>query len=164
MINTYWLVSLTETNYNITKNLGFRLQGFNHTEKRKVSRMKPEDRIVYYLNDLKGFVATATVNSEPIQDNTKYWENQDKKELFKDRVEIVPKFILKSKDCIDGNIVGPRLEYIKRWSPERWYLSFFGMLHIIPQNDFRYLEESIKSKTPKSFKTKKSRKIRRLSR
>ena len=53
MVNTYWLISLTEDNYNITKNLGFSIQGFNIYEKRKVSRMKPEDRIVYYLNDLK---------------------------------------------------------------------------------------------------------------
>ena len=96
------------------------------------------------------------MNSEPIEDDTKYWEHHDEKELFRDRVEIDPKFILESNNYIDGNIVGPRLEYIKRWSPERWYLSLYGMLHIIPQNDFRYLEESIKSKTPRTSKIKKS--------
>ena len=37
MINTYWLISLNEENYNITKNLGFTIQGFNSFEKRKVS-------------------------------------------------------------------------------------------------------------------------------
>ena len=164
MVNTYWLVSLTEDNYNITKNLGFSIQGFNIHEKRKVSRMKPEDRIVYYLNDLKEFVATATINSEPFEDNTKYWNHSNEEEQFKDRIHIKPDFILDPKDYIDGKLIGPSLEYMKRWRPEKWHLSFFGMLHIIPQNDFRYLEKSIQSNTSKSSKNKKSRKIRRLSR
>ena len=52
--------------------------------------MKPEDRIVYYLNDLKEFVATATINSEPFEDNTKYWNHSTEEELFKDRIHIKP--------------------------------------------------------------------------
>tara|TARA_B100000029_G_scaffold478635_1_gene524932 strand:- start:226 stop:720 length:495 start_codon:yes stop_codon:yes gene_type:complete len=164
MINTYWLISLNEENYNITKNLGFTIQGFNSFEKRKVSRMKPDDRIVYYLNDVKGFVATASVTSDPFEDETKYWFNSNEEESFKDRIEINPISILESKNYIDGNIVGPSLEYIKRWRPEKWYLSFYGMLHIIPQNDYRYLEKSIESNSPKSFRGKKSKKIRRLTR
>ena len=164
MINTYWLISLNEENYNITKNLGFTIQGFNSFEKRKVSRMKPDDRVLYFLNDLKCFAATARIVSEPFEDETKYWVNSDENELFKDRIEISPILILDSDNYIDGNIVGPSLEYIKRWRPEKWHLSLYGMLHIIPQNDYRYLEKSIQLNSPKSFRGKKSRKIRRLSR
>ena len=69
MINTYWLISLNEENYNITKNLGFTIQGFNSFEKRKVSRMKPDDRVLYFLNDLKCFAATASIVSEPFEDD-----------------------------------------------------------------------------------------------
>ena len=164
MINTYWLISLNEENYNITKNLGFTIQGFNSFEKRKVSRMKPDDIVLYFLNDLKCFAATASIVSEPFEDETKYWVNSDENELFKDRIEISPILILDSDNYIDGNIVGPSLEYIKRWRPEKWHLSLYGMLHIIPQNDYRYLEKSIQLNSPKSFRGKKSRKIRRLSR
>ena len=110
------------------------------------------------------FVATATIYSEPFEDNTKYWNHSNEEEQFKDRIHIKPDFILDPKDYIDGKLIGPSLEYMKRWRPEKWHLSFFGMLHIIPQNDFRYLEKSIQSNTSKSFKNKKSKKIRRLSR
>ena len=51
---------------------------------------------------------------------------------------------LKLSNSVDGNQVGPSLEYVKRWAPEKWKLSLFGNLHIISQNDFNLLESCIK--------------------
>ena len=51
---------------------------------------------------------------------------------------------LKLSNSADGNQVGPSLEYVKRWAPEKWKLSLFGNLHIISQNDFNLLESCIK--------------------
>ena len=53
-------------------------------------------------------------------------------------------WFLKLVNSVDGNQVGPSLEYVKRWAPEKWKLSLFGNLHIISQNDFNLLESCIK--------------------
>ena len=50
---------------------------------------------------------------------------------------------LKLKDSIDANQIGPSLEYVKRWAPEKWKLALFGKLHIISQNDFIFIQSCI---------------------
>jgi hypothetical protein len=37
-------------------------------------------------------------------------------------------------------ILGPRLDYVKRWAPENWPLAFWDRLHLLPQRDFRLIE------------------------
>jgi hypothetical protein len=45
---------------------------------------------------------------------------------------------------LDARQIGPTLEYVKKWAPEDWPLAFIGMLHIIPQRDFTYLEDEMR--------------------
>ena len=53
---------------------------------------------------------------------------------------------LKLKNSIDTNQIGPSLEYVKRWAPEKWKLALFGKLHIISQNDFNFIQSCIEKK------------------
>jgi hypothetical protein len=41
-------------------------------------------------------------------------------------------------------MLAPRLDYVKRWPPENWYMAFQGNLHLLPKNDFVLIEEEIK--------------------
>ena len=50
---------------------------------------------------------------------------------------------LKIVNSVDANQIGPSLEYVKRWAPEKWKLSLFGNLHIISQNDYNLIESCI---------------------
>jgi len=52
--------------------------------------------------------------------------------------------VLDEEHYVDGYQVGPTLEYVRKWPPDRWPLAFFGMLHIIPQRDFNFIEEELK--------------------
>ena len=45
---------------------------------------------------------------------------------------------------IDARDVSPRLEYVRKWTPERWPLAFQGPLHLIPKIDFQMLEDEMR--------------------
>jgi predicted RNA-binding protein len=141
---TYWMLVTTQENLEITRARGFDLQGVDTKNRRKAVRMGPEDRVLYYISDKSGFAATATVTSESFEDHEPIWKHYREKETFPHRVEIEPDVELEEGDYIDGYQVGPTLEYVRKWPPDRWPLAFFGMLHIIPQRDFNFIEDELK--------------------
>ena len=134
----------TQENLDITRARGFDLQGVDTRNRRKAVRMGPEDRLLYYISDKKGFAATATVVSESFEDHEPIWKHHRDHETFPHRVEIVPNVVLDEGDYVDGFQVGPTLEYVRKWPPDLWPLAFLGMLHIIPQRDFNYIEDELK--------------------
>jgi predicted RNA-binding protein len=140
---TYWMLCTTQENFDITKSHGFDIQGIDTRNRRKAVRMSPEDRIVYYITDAHGFATTATVTSEHFEDHERIWKHHRPQEDFPHRVNVQPDAVLDTGHFVDGFQVGPTLEYVKKWAPEHWELAFFGMLHIIPQRDFNYLELEI---------------------
>ena len=91
-----------------------KIQYFDIKDKNKISRMKRGDKIIYFLND---------------------------KDIF---IKIKKGTHLKLNNSIDANQIGPSLEYVKRWAPEKLKLSLFGKLHIISQNDFNFIQSCIK--------------------
>jgi predicted RNA-binding protein len=144
MGKTYWMLVTSQENLDITRARGFSLQGVDTKNRKKAVRMGPEDRVLYYVSDKKGFAATATVTSESFEDHEPIWKHHREKETFPHRVEIDPDLVLEVADYVDGYQVGPTLEYVKKWSPDRWPLAFFGMLHIIPQRDFNFVESELR--------------------
>lgn len=144
MGKTYWMLVTTQENLDITRARGFGLQGVDTRNRRKAVRMGPEDRVLYYVSDKKGFAATATVTSESFEDHEPIWKHHREHETFPHRVEIEPNVVLDEKDYVDGYQVGPSLEYVRKWPPDRWPLAFLGMLHIIPQRDFNYIEDELR--------------------
>lgn len=144
MGKTYWMLVTDQENFNITRERGFSVQGIDTKNRRKAVRMGPEDRIVYYVSDRKGFAATATVTSDHFEEHSQVWKHFREKEDFPHRVEIAADVVLDEENFLDAFQIGPTLEYVKKWPPEQWPMAFFGMLHIIPQRDFNYLEEEMK--------------------
>jgi len=134
----------TQENLEITRARGFSMQGVDTKNRKKAVRMGPEDRVLYYVSDKKGFAATATVTSESFEDDERVWKHYREQEKFPHRVEIDADVVLEQDNYVDGYQVGPTLEYVKKWSPDRWPLAFFGMLHIIPQRDFNFVEGELK--------------------
>lgn len=144
MSKTYWMVVLDQENLEITRENGFSVQGLDQRNRRKAIRITPEDRLLYYVSDRRGFAATATVTSEHFEEKTRVWRHHEKDELFANRVEIKPDFVLENDDYVDAREIAPTLEYLKKWPAEQWPLAFFGMLHIVPQRDFNLLEDEIR--------------------
>lgn len=144
MSKTYWMVVLDQENLEITRENGFTVQGIDTRNRRKSVRITPEDRLLYYVEDRKGFAATATVKSEHFEEKTRVWKHHTKEELFPNRVEVEADLVLEPDDYIDAREIAPTLEYLKKWPAENWPLAFFGMLHIVPQRDFNLLEDEIR--------------------
>ena len=144
MGKTYWLISTTKENFEITRDRGFSVQGIDSRQRRKAVRMGPDDRVVYYIPDLRQFAATATVTSEHFENHEPIWKHTREDEDFPHRVKIKGDVVLDEERYLDALQIGPRLEYVKKWPPEMWNLALVGSLHIIPQRDFNFLESEMK--------------------
>lgn len=144
MGKTYWMLVTTQENLDITRARGFSMQGVDTKNRKKAVRMGPKDRVLYYVSDKKGFAATATVTSDSFEDEERIWNHHRENEMFPHRVEIDADVVLDEPNYVDGFQVGPTLEYVKKWPPHLWPHAFFGMLHIIPQRDFNFIEAELR--------------------
>ena len=70
-------------------------------------------------------------------------EQEKKKKEFCYLVNIKPNYVLEPDQYRDGSLVGPSLDYVKKWYPEHWHLAFWESLHLIPQKDFSRLEDEM---------------------
>ena len=141
---TYWMVSTSLENFRISRDMNFTLQGLKTHQKRKAQRMEPGDRLVYYIYDNRGFAGTCNVTSKCFEDHSPIWKTEGKAEDYPWRVNIEPVALLKEDAFLDALEIGPRLEYVKKWPPELWFLAVQGNLHILPRVDFELLETESK--------------------
>ncbi len=143
MSSNFWMIANNERNFRITQDLGFSAMGLKAQHRRKVQRISEGDRILMYLTHLRRFAATATAISDYFESDDTIWEKEGKAG-FPYRVSIRPEIVLPDEKFMDANLIAPRLEYVKRWAPEDWYMAFQGNLHLLPKNDFMLIEEEMK--------------------
>ena len=143
MPSNFWMIVNNERNFRITQNMGFSVMGLKAQHRRKVQRISDGDRILMYLTHIRRFVATATAISDYFESDDSIWEKEGKAG-FPYRVNIRPEIVLQDHQFMDANLIAPRLEYVKRWAPEDWYMAFQGNLHLLPKSDFLLIEEEMK--------------------
>jgi predicted RNA-binding protein len=144
MGKTYWMLVTDQRNFDITRQRGFNTLGVDSRNRRKAVRMAPDDRVMFYLSDRRAFAAVATVASGHFESHERIWEHPRGREDFPHRAKMRPDVVLDQDLWVDALQVGPTLEYVRKWAPEDWPLAFLGMVHIIPQRDFGYLEEEMR--------------------
>ena len=144
MAKNYWMFVESLENFVITKDLGFTLHGLGPKYRRRAERMRPDDRVVFYVSGLRKWTATATITSRYFEDNTPIWKSVGRDNGYPYRVNLAPDVVVDESDYIDALILAPRLDYVKRWAPEDWPLAFFDRLHLLPQRDFRLIEGEMK--------------------
>ena len=140
----YWMLATTPENYQVTKGLGFTLQGFRVKHRRKAQRMQPKDRLLYYLKGARRFAATASFVGTFTEEHTRLWKDDEPREDFPHRVPIQPNVVLEEAAQMDARELGPTLYYVRRWFPEEWYLAFQEDLHLLPQRDFFLIESEMR--------------------
>jgi len=141
----FWLVALTPENYEVTRRLGFTVQGFARRNRRKVERMEPGDRLVFYVLERRVFPATATLTSRRFEEHTPLWVSPWPDEDFPYRVHIKPDIVLPEGKELDARQFAFRLEYVRRWVPEEWPLAFLqGDLHLVARADFELIENEMR--------------------
>ncbi len=106
-----------------------------NNDKRKVGRMSIGDKLIFYISDKNCFVGISEIKSDDA-------EELSNKTLS---IKIKRSTHLNINNSVDGDQIGPSLDYVKRWAPERWKLAMVGSLHIVSQNDYNLINASIKS-------------------
>ncbi len=135
MANTYWLINLKSEEY-IKNSSNKRDQIFMNSDKKKVSRMSIGDKLIFYISDKNCFVGISEIKSNNA-------EELSNKTLS---IKVKKSNHLNINNSVDGDQIGPSLDYVKRWAPERWRLAMVGSLHIVSQNDYNLINSSIKSR------------------
>jgi len=146
MPRNYWMLVTTPANYVVTRDLSFALLGLPSYLRRKAESMTSGDRLLLYVSGLQRFGATVTLTSTCFEEDTVHWRSHKLEETFPYRVSIEPAVVLDDEvDFLDARQIGPRMEYVKKWTPERWPLAFHStLLHLIPRKDFSLIEEEMK--------------------
>ncbi len=144
MPKNYWMVVASPESFRTTRQLGFTLQGLQAQHQRKLQRIEPGDRILYYIGGDRYFAATATVTSRYFQDhNPEHKMRGGRDWTFKVRIQ--PEVILDDRDYIDARQLAPRLDYVRKWPPESWYMAFAASkLHLLPKRDFMLVEAEMR--------------------
>ena len=149
MARNYWMVVVSTENFHIIKERDFSVYGFRAKLKKRVERMEVGDRMLFYLSREQRFPATVTVTSTMFEDRDPLLNSASGQEEFPCRVHIEPAVVLEEEDYIDARQLGPTLEYVKKWIPERWPLAFIGDLHLVPKKDLFLIEDEMKRITSK---------------
>ena len=139
----FWMIVSNAENFRKTQDLGFTVQGLKQQQKRKLQRVGSGDRVLFYVSGIRRFTATATVTSSYFPEETPIWDREGVA-AWPFRIQIKPEISLEDAQYIDANLLAPRLEYVKRWPPENWYMAFQGNLHLLPKSDFMLIEEEMK--------------------
>jgi len=157
MARNYWMVVQTTEDFETSREMGFTLHGLRFSQRRRAQRMEPQDSLLYYVSGTRKWSAIATVTSTYFEDRTPIWQTTGSNEEYPYRVKLEPALVLDEKDYIDALLLAPRLEYLKRWAPERWAEAFVDTLHLLPQRDFRLIEGEMKRVHPKWKNKRRSR-------
>ena len=138
------MVVVTTENFHILREHDFAVYGFRAKLKKRVERMEVGDRMLFYLSREQRFPATVTVTSTMFEDRAPLLSSPSGQEEFPFRVHIKSTVVLEEEEYIDARQLGPTLEHVKKWTPERWPLAFIGDLHLIPKKDLFLIEDEMK--------------------
>lgn len=147
----YWIVVGSPDNFERTAELGFTVQGLKSRHRKKAERMKPGDKIVYYITGRKAFGGIATIESPYFESHERIWTSGDAKKAAEDypfRVEISPDLILPLDRAIPAEPVARQMTYVAKWPAKNWTLAFQGNVHEIGEEDYRLIREAIEAAAP----------------
>ncbi len=139
MPHNFWMINCNNHNFDITRDLGFSQQGLKAEYRRKVQRVEPGDRIIYYVSGQRVFTATATVTRGYEEVRSTPWVKEGKTP-WPYLIHIKPDVVLNQQQYIDAGLIAYRLEYLRKWPPEDWHMAFQGNLHLLSKGDFFLLE------------------------
>ena len=125
MPRNFWMITCNEENFNITREMDFTRQGLKSEYRRKVQRVEKDDRLLFYVMGIRKFTATATVTASYKEEDAGFWKNEGSA-TWPYLIGIKPELVLDEEQYIEAGLLAHRLDYIRRWPPENWYMAFPG--------------------------------------
>ncbi len=155
MPRNYWMIVTSPENFEMMRSRGFKVQGLKANHHRKAQRIEPGDCILYYVGHNRFFGATARATSRYSEDPSPPWKN-DGMSKWAYKVDIEPEVVLNRDEYIDANQLAPRLDYVRKWTPETWYVAFAQTnLHLLPKKDFQLVEQEMKKLTSRASRNRR---------
>lgn len=148
---TYWVIVGSPENFARTREMGFTMQGIKSRHRKKAERMRPGDKIVYYLTGEKAFGGIATIESPYFESHEPIWRSGDPKKAAEDypfRVRISPDLMLPAGDAIPAEPIARQMTYVAKWPAQNWTLAFQGNVHEIGADDYRLIRDAIEAAMP----------------
>jgi EVE domain-containing protein len=148
---TYWIIVGSVDNFRRTADRGFTIQGIKSRHRKKAERMKPGDKIVYYLTGIKAFGAISTITSSYFESHERIWQSGDPKKETEDypfRIETTSDLVLDEADFVPAEGVARRMSYVSKWPPENWTLAFQGNVHEIGRADYELIRDEVEARVP----------------
>jgi|SRR5579884_2437042 len=148
---TYWIIVGSRDNFRRSAERDFTVQGIKSRHRKKAERMRPGDKIVYYITGIKAFAGIATIESPSFESHERIWESGDPKKAAEDypfRVEISPDLILPDEEFVPAEGVARQMRYVSKWPEANWTLAFQGNVHEIGAEDYALIRRAIQAHLP----------------
>jgi hypothetical protein len=143
---SYWIIVGSLGNFEKSRELGFTVQGMKSRHRKKAERMKPGDKIAYYITGRKAFAAISTIASPYFESHDPIWKSADPKKDAEDypfRVETTLDVALPDSEFVDAEPIARQMEYASKWPAANWTLAFQGNVHEINASDFALIRDAI---------------------
>ena len=145
----YWIIVGSPDNFARTRELGFTIQGMKSRHRKKAEKMKPGDKIVWYLTGVKAFGGIATITSPYFEGHHRIWQSGDPKKEAEDypfRVNIKPDVVLDQPEWAPAEPIARQMTYVSKWPASNWTLAFQGNVHSIDRSDFDLIRKEIEAR------------------
>ncbi len=135
----------TPDNYARTRRHHFSVQGVKARHRSRAGRIAPGDRMCWYLVEVSGFVATATITSAVFEDHRPIWVARGAPDPYPWRFRIAPRIVRTVREAVPAASVAERLAFVRRRPRGQRGLAFQGNLHEIGARDFGVIERALAS-------------------
>lgn len=143
---SYWIIVGSPDNFARTRELGFTVQGIKSRHRKKAERMRPGDKLAWYLTGVKAFAGIAAITSPFFESHERIWHSGDPKKEAEDypfRVNVEPIAVLDERSWVDAEPIARQMTYVAKWPPGSWTLAFQGNVHSIDEHDFELIAAAV---------------------
>ena len=105
---TYWMLVSSLENFRLSRQHSFGVAGMKSRHRKKAERVRPGDRVLFYLTGVQAFGGIAEATSEYAEDHSPLWESKKKGEDYPFRFSIKPLVILAEEEFLTRGGDGPR--------------------------------------------------------
>ncbi|MBM4406881.1 MAG: EVE domain-containing protein [Chloroflexi bacterium] len=149
---THWMLVSGADNFERSRTQGFKLAGMKSRHLKKAERVRPGDKVLFYLTGIQMFGGTAEATSTFFEDHTPLWASKKAGESYPYRFKIKPDVILDAPHFLPSEVMAQQMRYAKKWPAQHWRLAFQGNVHVLPKEDFELIRKEMlasrKSKAP----------------
>lgn len=133
---TNWLLVSSAENFERNRDLGFRQAAMKSRHRRKWERVRPGDRVLFYVTGIKAIGGLCRVTGEPFESHERIWTSDSHPaEDYPLRFPTEPVITLPPERFVPAEPLAREMTYARRWPASNWTLAFQGNVHELSDED-----------------------------